>query len=336
MTEVDSISYKASNVAKSFFSFVKPKHILIMKLLMSTFDCVTDFVLLGGIVGPSYGRGGALFPCRFGPSDFSHSRNCGETYSNQCYFNNMGGRAFYSNFDRYCKPDSRADGNCDCPGFMSSGDVSDSRDSISTVATVFLIMLAVKEGLKALIMVFFFCLPKLHSPKYVKYALNSPFTLCVLWAPAVYDMAIESTVAIMEGNEEPWHIVLDVILEDIPGLVIPCWYIDHGTTTPIAIASLVATLLAIAANLYWIYRGINWSRQMSFVSNMLRANAGFNEKNNVSEGGSTGNEMIVPSTTTRSDIVYSDIECRINERVDLLISELRTELRTIQEALEMK
>jgi hypothetical protein len=205
-------------------------------------------------------------------------------------------------------------------------------------------MLAVKEGFKALIMLFFFCLPKLHSPKYVKFALNSPLTLCLLWAPAVYDVAIESTVAVLEGNEEAWHIVLDVILEDIPGLVIPCWYIHHGTTTPIAIASLVATIMAIAANLYWIYRGINWSRHMSKWSrhtsnlgNMLMTNAGFNEKRNVSEGGSTGNEIIVPSSTTRSDIVYSDIERRINERVDLLISELRTELRTdIQEALEMK
>ena len=253
---------------------ITPQQVLYFKLILALLDILSDFFVLVPFV-----TGSAELPCRFGPvgldipcwKDTSGCRSyesvCtiddvftyprygefSDCYNNAClrnatYTYSSNGNEYTTNFD------------CNCQNGMSGGAFRKEILHITYFALAFCLVLVLKEFLKFAAVFSFFCFKGLHNPRFLKYALNSPAVLMLLWVPKIYDVAIESVEITTFGEERPYHILMDFIFEDLLGFVIPIWYIHHGnaSTNKVAIVSLCITCFAAVYSVYVVASGIPW------------------------------------------------------------------------------
>lgn len=188
---------------------------------------------------------------------------------------------------------------CQCKS-ESYKSVQSELKGIRMYALAVLIAISAKEAFKLVIIMLFFCSSKFHTTTWFKYALNSPFVLLALWAPSVRELASDTMLSELEHEEQAFHILLDVILEDLPQMVIPVWYLVQGETSTIAAVSLTFSGLSLLATLYRVIEGIKWKTNAAMVQakasmfvSKIRANAGL--------------EMIVPV----DDVVIRPVDNKV-------------------------
>ena len=230
--------------------------------------------------------GTAPLPCSFGPDDLSLCRDWGGSSCCQfgkCSFGGVHNRYDYGyNYDSSCDHHHwnyhlHPEYKCNCK-WESGKDSFLSLRSISHCALAFLIILAVKELLKAILVLSICCSRRCQDPKYMKFAMNSPLVLCLMWIPNVYGAAINSMALIKEDKEEPWNAVVDILLQDALGMVIPIWYFHNGREANgdvyvAGVISFIFTLLSLIINMIMLSRTLNWRRCYSTVQGQVVENA---------------------------------------------------------------
>jgi hypothetical protein len=251
-----------------------------MVIVLQLFDFTTDVVLLSGIVHTS-----AAAPCQF----------CGISsgpYSVNIYIESLGDytRRYANNedyyaFDENCIHNSQVNYDacmerygavCECslsPGITYDYIVKEVLAFIK-FAEAIVILIVVKEIFKLIIIVLFFCSTKFHTTTWFKYALNSPFLIFALWAPSVRELIVDTIEAEMHRKEQAFHILMDLLVEDMPQMVIPVWYFVRGKPSLVAVVSFAFSCISVLVTMYRAINGIDWSDHASRLVARVKVNAG--------------------------------------------------------------
>jgi hypothetical protein len=223
---------------------------------------------------------------------------------------------------------------CECNLSNDTDYIMRELDAFHVFALAVLICIVLKEVLKMVIIALFFLYPRFHTTAWFKYALNSPFLLLSLWAPAVRELLTDTMEAELENKEQAFHILMDLLIEDIPQLVIPIWYFIRGTPSYIAVVSFLLSCVSILITVYRVVKGIQWKKNAvyakkkasSFISR-VKANAGLEIRPKNTESDKT---VMLEGTPASSEDIEDLIVKVVRQQINVLV---RDELAAVK--LEM-
>ena len=240
---------------------IKPLLYLYMMLLLATFDFVTDVAVYINIAR----RNLFELPCNFGGigdkvecsysdegfADHCACKNMDIHYDNTCYFNDASDteeQTFYEalgqTFQRSCILHMNPY-QCDCRNFNGWWHFVGSINFIFYFACTAFAVLCLKEIFKIFLLVKGCFIADYRRPGYFKYALNSPLCLFMVACSKSYrELSLETSHSLNQ-TERPYNILVDLIFEDLPGLVVPCWYMYHSEPSFVQVASLYTSCLSI-------------------------------------------------------------------------------------------
>jgi hypothetical protein len=234
--------------------------------LLSLGDFVTDIAVYTDIVIYPYGE----LPCQFGGlgnkvscdvaeggfdvrQDFSNICGCDDFstlekhYDAVCHFDDL--FSVQSSFESSCVLRAENHG-CNCRNFNSYDEFENALDFIYDFVYVALIVLLVKEGVKVTLLALSSFFSTLRKPKYFKFVLNSPVTLLLMIIPSFRVLVVETHVGMDEIKRLPSNILFDLFLEDLPGLMVPCFYMYFAEPTTLQLFSLYITSFSIMLQCY--------------------------------------------------------------------------------------
>jgi hypothetical protein len=209
-------------------NLVSPTQKFFWTLIISTFDFLSDCYLIVPFMTQT-----ADFPCKFTTSYITQvtPMEYDEFYEQLtlqefrdlpgCFFeyaclNNVDCGGVAPVEDPRC--------TCNTQGLDDNDAMQDEIDVLWFFAIVYFIGLLVKELTKTTMIFLFFCKPSMQATKSLKYAVNTPMMLLLSWVPNLRKSGVKAHQAVLEKAEPAYNILIDVVLEDLPGLVIPLWY----------------------------------------------------------------------------------------------------------------
>lgn len=253
--------------------------------LLQLSDLISDIILLSGVAA-----GTAEPPCQFCSyghglwtrelNDYATSFHTSyEDRENSLYFDASCLNKYYTERPVYmdaCYEDF--DNTCSCKfDLLSEIDfilIRNEAFGFVVYAIGLLCIIIAKELFKLAIIVLFFCSKRYHTTAWFKYAVNSPFLLLAIWAPSVRTLIVDTIEAELEHREQAFHILMDLLIEDIPQLLIPIWYCIRGKPSFIAIISLALSVSSIMVTVYRVMVGIEWRHHASRIIASVKVNAG--------------------------------------------------------------
>ena len=100
------------------------------------------------------------------------------------------------------------------------------------------------------------------KPQRMAFCLNSPFLVPFLFSEKyrrLFENAWAHYITVQEDN--PWPLVIDLLLEDLPQLFIPVYQSIYLSSTPIIAFTLTFTIFVTLLSLARVFIGQrNWSR----------------------------------------------------------------------------
>lgn len=240
----------------------------LVALLFFQVLALTDFIT-DTLVYLSVGKGDADFPCSFGGRgnmvsceviDFDRELDFGDTCNNcdshdkplrhfdaVCTFNDLFEftdqreafeKSCINNFD-----DSLY--GCNCRNFVDFEDFHNSVGDIDVYAGNALFLLILKESLKLILLLLSSCCACLRAPRWLKFAIDSPFSFVLMLVPKFRAMILQTKKELDESKAVPLNLLVDLLMEDIPGLVVPLWYMYHAEPGQLQILSFYLTNFSI-------------------------------------------------------------------------------------------
>jgi hypothetical protein len=84
-----------------------------------------------------------------------------------------------------------------------------------------------------------------------------------LWSASMRELVIDTMEAELLRKEQTFHILIDLVIEDIPQLIIPLWYFLRGKPSTAAIVSFIISCLSVLMTVRRAVKGLECSSNIS-------------------------------------------------------------------------